>query len=82
VLTVGRQEAIDDYEEGDSVAAEGDEEWTEEDTWSDPENDADVSDEAQEYLDFLAQQVPPFLLETHLTLVDRGVRCKANGWPR
>ena len=67
MLIVGRQEAIDDYEEGDSVAAEGDEEWTEEDTWSDTENDADVSDEAQEYLDFLAQQVPPSLLAVNLT---------------
>jgi hypothetical protein len=59
VLIVGRQDALEDYEEGDSVIAEGDEEWTEEDTWSDTENDADVSDEAQDYLDFLAQQVNP-----------------------
>ena len=51
-----------EYEEdgGDSVAAEGEGEWNEEDTWSDAEDSADVADEAQEYLEFLAQQVLSF----------------------
>jgi importin-7 len=54
-----RRSEAHEYEEdgGDSVAAEGEGEWNEEDTWSDAEDGADVADEAQEYLDFLAQQV-------------------------
>ena len=57
LLIVGREEANDFAEDGSSVAAEGEEEWNEEDSWSDAEDNADVADEAQEYLDFLAQQV-------------------------
>jgi len=56
---IGREEAPDFEENGSSVAAEGEEEWNEEDSWSDTEEGADVVDEAQEYLDFLAQQVTP-----------------------
>jgi importin-7 len=60
-LLPGRTEANDLVEEdGDSVAAEGEEEWNEEDSWSDAEDNGDVADEAQEYLDFLAQQVVSF----------------------
>ena len=53
----GREEAGDFEEDGSSVAAEGEEEWNEEDSWSDTEDNTDIADEAQEYLDFLAQQV-------------------------
>jgi len=53
-----RNEALE-YEDGDSVTAEGEGEWNEEDSWSETEDSADVADEAQEYLDFLAQQVVP-----------------------
>jgi len=66
VLMVGRADANDFAEDGSSVAAEGEEEWNEEDSWSDTEDNADVADEAQEYLDFLAQQV--FLNADQLTL--------------
>lgn len=59
---IGREEAGDFEEDGSSVAAEGEEEWDEEDSWSDTEDNADIADEAQEYLDFLAQQV--ILLQT------------------
>jgi hypothetical protein len=54
---IGRKEADDFEEDGSSIAAEGEEEWNEDDSWSDTEDNADVADEAQEYLDFLAQQV-------------------------
>ena len=54
---IGREEAGDFGEDGSSVAAEGEEEWNEEDSWSDTEDNGDIADEAQEYLDFLAQQV-------------------------
>jgi len=54
---IGREEANDFDEDGSSVAAEGEGEWNEDDSWSDTEDNADVADEAQEYLDFLAQQV-------------------------
>jgi hypothetical protein len=50
-------DAGDLTEDGDSVATEGEEEWNDGDSWSDAEDGADVADEAQEYLDFLAQQV-------------------------
>lgn len=59
-LFPGRTEANDLVEDGDSVAAEGEEEWNEEDSWSDADDNGDVADEAQEYLDFLAQQVVSF----------------------
>jgi hypothetical protein len=59
---IGREEAGDFGEDGSSVAAEGEEEWNEEDSWSDAEDNGDIADEAQEYLDFLAQQVT--LLQT------------------
>jgi hypothetical protein len=57
LLIKGRDEANEFTEDGSSVAAEGEGEWNEEDTWSDTEDNLDVTDEAQEYLDFLAQQV-------------------------
>lgn len=57
---IGRDDANDFAEDGSSVAAEGEEEWNEEDSWSDTEENGDVADEAQEYLDFLAQQVSHF----------------------
>ena len=59
-LTIGREEANDLGDDGDSVATEGEEEWNEQDAWSDDEDNGDVADEAQEYLDFLAQQVFSF----------------------
>lgn len=58
---VGREDANDFDEDGSSVAAEGEEEWNEDESWSDTEDSHDVADEAQEYLDFLAQQVVPTL---------------------
>ena len=43
--------------DGDSVAAEGEGEWDEVDSWSDTEDGGNITDEAQAYLDFLAQEV-------------------------
>lgn len=58
---LGREDANDfEEEDGNSVLAEPEEEWNEEDSWSDTEDNGDVADEAQEYLDFLAQQVIPY----------------------
>jgi len=55
-----REEANDFEEDGNSVFAEPEEEWNEEDSWSDTEDNGDVVDEAQEYLDFLAQQTAEY----------------------
>jgi hypothetical protein len=60
-LTLGREEANDLGDDSDSVFTEAEEDWNEGDSWSDTEETGDVADEAQEYLDFLAQQVYPFL---------------------
>jgi hypothetical protein len=57
-----REEANELTDDGDSVLTEGEEEWNEGDSWSDAEEVGDVADEAQEYLDFLAQQVCPSLI--------------------
>jgi len=61
-------------DENDSVAAEGEEEWNEEDSWSDAEDTADVGDEAQEYLEFLAQQVYSHRPATNLQTAEYGAK--------
>ena len=73
-LMTGRDEASDFAEDGSSVAAEGEEEWTEEDSWSDTEDSTDVADEAQEYLDFLAQQVVFFFVCSNLQTAEYGAK--------
>jgi len=71
-----RREEANEYEDdgGDSVVAEGEGEWNEEDTWSDAEDSADVADEAQEYIEFLAQQVELYQLSADPQTAEYGAK--------